>query len=51
MHGGQQLAGIFSAGAGGALAAPIVDVAELVQPAVALPRVGKDHLGPAQRDL
>lgn len=42
MHGGQQLTGVFAAGPGGALAAPVVDVAELVNAAVALPGIG-DH--------
>ena len=42
VHRGQQPVGILSTGAGGALAAPVVDVAELVQPVVALPCVGDD---------
>ena len=42
VHCGQQLAGILPAGLGGALAAPVVDVAELAQAAVALPGVS-DH--------
>jgi hypothetical protein len=42
VHRGQQLAGIVPAGAGGALAAPVVEVAQLLQPAVALPGVGDD---------
>ncbi len=42
MHRGQELAGILPAGPGGPLAAPVVDVAELLQPPVALPAVGDD---------
>ena len=41
MHRGQELAGI-PAGPGGPLAAPLVDVAEFLQPPVALPAVGDD---------
>jgi len=41
---GEQRAGVLSAGAGGPLAAPVVDVAERVQPAVALPGIG-DYRG------
>ena len=39
---GQQHAGVLPAVLGGALAAPVVDVAEPLQPAVALPAVGDD---------
>jgi hypothetical protein len=39
VDGGQQLAGILAAGAGGPLAGPLVVVAEVIQPAVALPSV------------
>ena len=42
VNGGQQLAGILAAGAGGALAALFMGVAEAVQPVIALPRVGDD---------
>ena len=42
MHVWQQLAGIFAAGAGGALAAAFAGVAEALESAVALPRVGDD---------
>ena len=42
MDGGQQLAGVLPVGPGGALAPPVVDVAELVDAAVPLPCVG-DH--------
>ena len=42
MHRGQELAGILPAGPGGPLAAPLVDVAEFLQPLVALPAVGDD---------
>jgi hypothetical protein len=39
---GQQLAGVLAAGTGGKLAAWVVDVAELVDTAVARPPVGND---------
>ena len=42
MYGGQELVGILAAGAGGALAAPLVAVAEPVQSVVAQPRVRHD---------
>ena len=42
MDGGQQLAGILAAGPGGPLAAPLVGIAEAIQPAVALPGVRDD---------
>ena len=44
VHRGQQLTGILTPSAGGALAAPIVDVAEPVQAEVPRPPVG-DHRG------
>ncbi len=42
VHFGQQLAGTLTAGTGGPLAAPVVGVAEPLQPALALPGVGDD---------
>ena len=48
VDGGQQLAGILAAGAGGTLAAAFAGLAEARQPAVVLPRVG-DH-GAARLD-
>ena len=44
VHGRQQLTRSVPAGAGGSLAAPVMRIAQAVQPAVALPRVG-DHPG------
>ena len=49
VHAGQQLAGVLTAGPGGSLAAPVVGVAEPLQPAVALPAVGDD--GGARLDV
>src|SRR6266511_5924189 len=43
VHPGQHLVGILAAGTGRPLAAPVVDVAEPLQPAVARPPVGDDH--------
>jgi hypothetical protein len=43
VHGGQQLAGVVPAGAGGPLAAPFVHVAEPGQAVVAHPGVGDDR--------
>ena len=40
MHRRKQLAGLLSAGPGGSLAASVVEVAELLQSAIALPAVG-----------
>ena len=48
VHGGQQLTGILAAGAGSTLAAPLVHIAQAVQPVVAHPGVG-DH-GAARLD-
>jgi hypothetical protein len=42
MNPGQQLAGVLAAGTGRALAAPLVRVAECVDPAVTLPGIGDD---------
>ena len=42
MDGGQQLAGVVPAGAGGTLAAPLVGVALARQAVVAVPAVGDD---------
>ena len=42
VYGGKQLAGLLSAGSSRPLAAPVVDVAELLQSAIALPAVGYD---------
>ena len=43
VYGGKQLAGLLSAGSSRPLAAPVVDVAELLQSAIALPAVGYDR--------
>jgi len=48
VHGGQKLTGIFAAGAGGPLAAPLVDIAFSGQAVIAHPGVG-DH-GAARLD-
>ena len=49
MDGGQQLVGIVPLGAGRTLAAPIMRVAQLRQPLVALPAIGDD--GRARLDV
>jgi hypothetical protein len=43
VHGGQQLARVVAASAGGPLAAPLVGVAEPGQPVVAHPGIGDDR--------
>ena len=43
VHAGQQLAGIVTAGGGGPLAAPVVEVAQLVDALITRPSVGDDR--------
>ena len=43
VHAGQQPAGVLAAGAGGSLAAPFVEVAELADARITLPAVGDDR--------
>src|ERR1035441_6536535 len=48
VHFGQQLAGTLTAGTGGPLAAPVVGVAEPLQPALALPGRSEEHTSELQ---